>query len=222
MNCREFKTFVDAGPLRDRSAQELQEARRHTDSCPTCRDYLEAVSSLERDLTALPAIAPSEGFSASIVDRIVNEKQVLESPAVDLLPWAAALIATAAAAVGFLFWVQPQAWASWLGGVWGDTVAIATEPPSPAPLGAWIDWLGSLPAATVSLLSGFWQHIEPDLGLTALAWPQTTLQTDTLQSWLMGPVGLSAWLAAGLTILVVSLFWLQDEQADAVEHPATR
>lgn len=226
MNCREFRTFVDAGPLRGRSAQEFQSVRRHADGCPACSEYLDAVVDLERDLAGLPAIAPSEGFSAGVVDRIVHQGETLEHPAADLrsdlLPWAAALIGTAATAVGFVFWIQHEAWTAWLGRMWGDMVAIATAPPSPAPLDAWIEWFGSLPAATVALLSGFWQQIQPDLGLTALASPPTVIQTDVLQQWLTGPAGLSAWLAAGLAILVASLFWLQDEQADAIEHTTSR
>lgn len=79
MNCRQVSKLIDAVPLRERSADELNAIGLHAEGCPACADRLDAAMRLEQDLSSLPAIRPSERFSRDVMRCIAQPVSVSDT-----------------------------------------------------------------------------------------------------------------------------------------------
>ncbi len=118
MNCQQFRKFVDAKPLSERSPQEMRRAQRHAAQCPGCAEYLQAAEKLEQTLTRPLRVAPSTDFSKAVMSRIAQEtparRPLTSRVRPEVVDWVAVLIGGLALAAGLLYRFQPHALLDWL------------------------------------------------------------------------------------------------------------
>ena len=137
MTCREFLYFVDAVPLRLRSARELLVAREHAEACPGCAVRLAEAESLEEALLSLPTIASTDRLVADLMERVhmeAAEPPVVRQPAPETrsiaaanwekLGWATAIGANLALLGVYLQSLNASAW---LSGVLSPAVGLRAE-----------------------------------------------------------------------------------------------
>ncbi len=114
MNCHEFMRFIDERPLRERTSDEMQIARMQADRCPDCARYLDEAMQLEREIFALPEIAPSEDFTQNVLRRAQSAAPAKGRPVrrrgTRLLPAATMLAGALVVTTVFVHQIHPYRW----------------------------------------------------------------------------------------------------------------
>ena len=127
MTCDELRAFLDASLPGERSAEQMEEVRRHAMGCQACGVYLSELLRVEGELNNLPAIEPSAALVANVMQRVRrgSPKQATSTIG-EMAWWTAMLLGLSVSLVASLWPLRP---ASWLRGLWEiDVGADASNP----------------------------------------------------------------------------------------------
>ncbi len=117
MSCREIETLLALYVDDALTPVETRSVERHLETCATCRDLLASLRQDQRLLASLPMIAPPDGFSEALLQRLSAQGKKKPALVRYLLPrlstLAAAIMVTLLASNLYLFPIvwpgQPQA-----------------------------------------------------------------------------------------------------------------
>ena len=72
MTCSQVQDLINATPLAESQATQMEGAKRHARDCPTCGPALAAARALALELAGLPDVRLPAGLTAGIITRIAR------------------------------------------------------------------------------------------------------------------------------------------------------
>jgi len=113
MNCDELTATLETTLLRERDPLWLDEARRHTETCPSCARLLEW-HRLEEELADLPAVEPSGRLLEDVMSRLARPAPAFPTTRGFGREWSRYAVLAAGALLLAAAYLVPAAGESWL------------------------------------------------------------------------------------------------------------
>jgi hypothetical protein len=225
MNCRQFKRFVDARPLRERSESELQQARHHAARCARCGAYLDGALRLESGLADLSPIVSSASFSEAVMSRVTRLSRRPAHRPTQLRIETAGLLAASIAAIALgAGWLCRQGLGSSIDTVKslpGAATATATAWAEHIQPATWQQRLSALSEDAASSAAAVFHRFGPGRCLEAVWHFPREFRTDTIQQAINDPSNLLTWGSMLGMVLLVLAVWLYDRRSVQVRGSQT-
>ncbi|MBN2560324.1 MAG: hypothetical protein JXQ75_05280 [Phycisphaerae bacterium] len=227
MNCREFREFVDAVPLRERGREALRRIQAHAGACEDCAAYLAEQRGMDRELMRLPEPAGLSDFSMRVMAR-VRQVKADRPVAVEKPRLAAAQVAVLAGCLivgvgGGLYWFGIDALRQHLR-VWLSEfiTAVGGLPASIQP-GSVVQRLHDLPERATGAVRGLVEGFSLEAiwgGLSSLSGEMTLGSLDGALAFLPSLTTLLV-VVIGV-LLIVGFRWYDEHDGARIRHRADR